>query len=569
MSSPRFPEPPPAVPATPIPQVDAAVARLLGRKDAWVDVDIPRRIALLRACIDGLGAVAADWSAACCKAKGIDPDSALAGQEWLAGPMAVMRNLRLLVESLEAGGQPRPPGEHTRPDGQVVMDVFPTGLIDRLLFTGFRAEVWVQPGKPATRGRIYREKAAGKKSPGKIALVLGAGNVSSIGAMDAIYKLFVEDEVCIVKTNPVNAYVGRYYEQAFAALVDEGFFAVVHGGAEVGKHLCQHPNIDTVHITGSDRTHDAIVWGSDPEEAARRKAAKDPLLTRPITSELGCVTPVMIVPGDWSDADLEFQARHVASMVENNGSFNCNAAKVLVTSKGWAQRERFLTKVHEALAALPPRKAYYPGAGDRFENFLQHYPQAKKLGAAGPDVVPWTVLPEVPAAKGEYALTNEAFCGVLAEVSLDSTDAKSFLAAAVDFANDVCWGTLSCSLIIDDRSAKANKNELDSAISKLRFGGIAVNAWAAMVYALSVTTWGAYPGHTLDDIRSGIGVVHNTFLVDYPEKSVVYAPFRIKPTPAWFSDHKNLRELGVRLTGFEASPSLLGVPKVAVAAFKG
>lgn len=569
MSSPRFPEPPAAVAPTPLPQVDAALSKLAGRKDSWISVGLPQRVALLRACIDGLEAVAAEWVEAACKAKGIDPQSSLAGQEWLGGPMAVVRNLRLLVASLDAGGQPAVPGQRTRPDGQIVAEVFPTGLIDKLLFTGFRAEVWIQPGKSASQGQIYREKAAGKAGKGKVALVLGAGNVSSIGAMDAIYKLFVEDEVCIVKTNPVNAYIGQYYERAFAALVSEGYFAVVHGGAEVGQHLCQHPSVDTIHITGSDRTHDAIVWGADPAEAARRKAAGQPLLTKPITSELGCVTPVMIVPGDWSEDDLTFQARQVASMVENNGSFNCNAAKVLVTAKGWAQRDRFLTKVSEALAALPARKAYYPGALDRYKGFLERYPQAKKLGSPGPDVVPWTVIPEVPAQKGEYALTNEAFCGVLAEVSLDSADAAGFLARAVDFANDVCWGTLSCSLIIHDATAKQHKALLEESIARLRFGGIAVNAWAAMVYALSVTTWGAFPGHTLEDIQSGRGVVHNTFLFDHPEKSVVYAPFRIKPTPAWFSDHRNLRELGLRLTRFEASPSLLGVPSVALAALKG
>ena len=96
-----------------------------------------------------------------------------------------------------------------------------------------------------------------------------------------------------------------------------------------------------------------------------------------------------------------------------------------------------------------------------------------------------------------------------------------------------------------------------------------MNAWAAVIYALSVTTWGAFPGHPLTDIRSGRGVVHNTYLFDHPQKSVVYAPFRIKPTPAWFSNHKNLRQLGERLTKLEGAPTLLGVPAVALAAMRG
>ena len=218
MSSPRFPEPPPTVPATSISDVDALVARLVARRDHWVEVDLARRVALLRACIVSTQAAAEAWVSAACKAKGLDPSSSLAGQEWLGGPMAVVRNMRLLVEALEQGGQPKLPGLHKRPDGQEVADVFPATLIDKLLYTGYRAEVWIEPGKAASQGQIYRDKAAGKASKGKVALVLGAGNVSSIGAMDALYKLFVEDEVCVIKTNPVNAYIGRSYEAALQPL---------------------------------------------------------------------------------------------------------------------------------------------------------------------------------------------------------------------------------------------------------------------------------------------------------------------------------------------------------------
>src|SRR5690606_29141913 len=219
----------------------------------------------------------------------------------------------------------------------------------------------------ASQGKLYREKAAGKAQPGGVGLVLGAGNVASIGPMDALYKLFVDDEVVILKTNPVNAYLGPFIERALAPFGERGFFEVVHGGAEVGAHLTDHPLVHSIHITGADRTHDAIVWGTDPEEVARRKAANEPRNTKPISSELGAVTPILVVPGAWSDADIDFQARNVASMVTNNASFNCNAGKILVTAKGWPLRERFLQRVHEVLASLPPRKAYYPGAEQRYQ----------------------------------------------------------------------------------------------------------------------------------------------------------------------------------------------------------
>ena len=82
-------------------------------------------------------------------------------------------------------------------------------------------------------------------------------------------------------------------------------------------------------------------------------------------------------------------------------------------------------------------------------------------------------------------------------------------------------------------------------------------------------TWGAFPGHTPTDIQSGIGVVHNTFLFDHPQKSIVRAPFRMRPTPVWFADHKNLAQLGRLATHFEASPSWLGLPAVGLAGMRG
>jgi hypothetical protein len=569
MASPKFPEPPAAVAPTPIAEIDRLIDRLSGRKQAWVDVGVGERIRLLERCIEHTLRGAGAWVADACRAKGIPDSSPQTGEEWLGGPVTTLRNMRLFVEALRHGGARPIPSMRTASNGQSVATVFPTSPLDKLMMGGISAEVWIEPGKEASQGRVYREKIAGKGGTGKVALVLGAGNVASIGPMDALYKLFVDDEVVILKTNPVNAYLGPHIEEAMRPLLDEGFFAVVHGGAEVGAHIVNHPKIDTIHMTGSDRTHDAIVWGRDPDEQKRRKAANDPFVTKPISSELGAVTPVLVVPGPWSDSDLEFQARHVASMVANNASFNCNAAKALVVASGWDLKQKFLDKVRDALAKMPARKAYYPGAQDRYRGFLDHYPSAEKLGEASGDVVPWTVIPNVPAKTGEYALTNEAFCGVLALVELDANDAASFLKAAVLFANDTMWGTLSAMILIDPVTERENKAAFEQALADLRYGGIAVNAFAGVIYALVVTTWGAFPGHPLTDIQSGRGVVHNAFMFDNPQKSIVRAPFRIKPTPLWFADHKTQGSTAKALAQMEAYPSFLKLPKLIANAVRG
>lgn len=574
MTSPDFATVAPKVSATPRDDLDKKIARLVANKDAWLKVSTEQRADLLQRCIESTQRCAKDWVRAACEAKGIEVGTPREGEEWLGGPMTTMRNLRLFKEAMLAGGEPALPGLSRAVNGQTVVKVFPQTGFDSLLFGGLTAEVWLEPGEAPTQGRIYREKRAEPKTKGAVALVLGAGNVASIGPMDALYKLFVDDEVALVKTNPVNAYLQPFWEEAFRPLLDLGVFAVVRGGADVGSYLCNHADVDTIHITGSDRTHDAIVWGTGRDQATR-KAEGRPVLTKPITSELGAVTPCIIVPGQWSDEELAYQAENVAGMVTNNASFNCNACKMLVMSEGWAQKEVFVKLVRDALERTPSRKAYYPGAQERFDGFLSHYPNAEMLGERTKNEVPWTILPDVPAVAGEYALTNEAFCGVLGETYLPEADAGEFLTAATKFANDVCWGTLSCMILIHPKEQDRYQRSFDQALADLRYGGIAVNTWAGMIYGLVVTTWGAFPGHPLTDIQSGRGVVHNALLLDHPQKSIVRAPFvwralGIGPAMkhAYFGNHNSLHTLGEALTKFEGNPTLFTVAPVLGAGMK-
>jgi hypothetical protein len=154
-------------------------------------------------------------------------------------------------------------------------------------------------------------------------------------------------------------------------------------------------------------------------------------------------------------------------------------------------------------------------------------------------------------------------------VTIEANSATDFLTTAVDFANDRLWGTLSCTILIDAQTQQKFERELDTAISNLRYGAIGINIWSAMLFYFGVTSWGAYPGNSIADIASGIGFVHNTYLFDYPQKSVVYAPFRIFPTPAWFATHKNLLELARQLLNFEANPTWQHLFFVVIAALKG
>lgn len=560
---------PPSMPPTPIADLEAMIGRVAGAQERWVDMPPTERAALLRACIATTIAEADAWTETACRVKGYAPGSNGHGEEYLGGTLAVVRNLRLFAEALEAGGTPKLPSTWQRPDGQWVARVFPQSALDRALFAGVTCDIFIEPGYEPTQGHIYREKSAGKHGRGGVCAVLGAGNQSSIPPMDVLYKLVVDDEVCVLKMNPVNEAVGPHIARALAPLIDAGFVAVCYGGVDVGKHLTDHPSVTSIHITGSAAAHDAILWGPG-EEGARNKAGGTPRLNKHITSELGCVSPVLVVPGNWNAKQLDYQARQVASMLAYNCGFNCNGARLIVTASGWAQGAEFKRLVYEKLAATPTRTAYYPTAQRTLETFTAQYPQHKRLGEASlPGAIPWIVLEGLGTEADEFALNHEPWCGIFSFVELEAADANAFIDRAVPFANDRCWGTLSINVLVDPDTERGLGERFDRAIAELRYGAIAINCWSGLNYGLVNATWGAFPGHPLDDIQSGRGVVHNGLLLDHPQKSVVRAPFVMSPTPAWFTDHRNNLALGRLMTRFEADPSWLGVPRVALTALKG
>ena len=355
-------------------------------------------------------------------------------------------------------------------------------------------------------------------------------------------------------------------------LVDRGFFRVVYGGAQEGAYLCQHDGVDEIHITGSDKTHDAIVFGVGPEGAERKKN-RQPVNTRRITSELGNVSPIIVVPGPWKEADLAFQGVNIASSLTNNAGFNCNATRVILTHAGWDQRAALLERVRSTLDQAPTREAYYPGAEQRFDLFTgAHREGAEELGRPRDGHLPWTFIPGLDAAhEDDPCFTTEAFCSVFGELPLEAASPAEYIAKAVEFCNDKLWGTLNAAIVVHPDSLKdpAVAKAVEQAVADLRYGAVAVNHWPALAYALVTTTWGAFPGHDAYDIQSGVGVVHNTFLFDHPQKTVVRGPFRMPLKPPWFVTNKNSHRIARKLYEYEAAPSLWKIPGIVIQSLKG
>ena len=218
-----------------------------------------------------------------------------------------------------------------------------------------------------TQAVIYQEK----QHTGKVALVLGAGNVSCIAPLDILYKLFVEDQVVVLKMNPVNAYLGPLIQESFRALIEPGFLRIAYGGSAEGAYLCNHLEADNV---------------------------------------------------------------------------------------------------------------------------------------------------------------------------------VEYIERAVQFANKHMWGSLNATILVHPKSLKDPliAAAVELAVVKLRYGTVGVNYWAAAGFMLGVTPWGAFPGHPIEDIQSGNGMVHNTLMFSHPQKSVLRGPFRSVPTPPLFALNAMLDRLPER-----------------------
>jgi hypothetical protein len=336
--------------------IDQSIQILKEHKQTWARLPLTRKVAYLEGIIDRYVRVSPRQAAASNQAKGIAAGTPMAGEEWahLFLTIRVLRLLRDTLQQVSTSGRPRLPrsATWTRSYGQTVVQVFPLTLADKLLYVGCRAEVWMQPA--VTPQNLFANVAAfyRKQEPaGRLALVLGAGNVASIGPSDLAHKLFVEGKVCLFKHNPVNEYLGPFLEEAFAELIRDGFLKMVYGGEAVGDYLVRHPDIEEIHLTGSDRTYSAIVFGPS-EEGKRRLEANRPRLDKRVSCELGNMSPVIVVPGPWHGLDLRFHAENIATQMINNCGFNCLAARVLILPADWPQGHLGLSRIGKPIRSF-------------------------------------------------------------------------------------------------------------------------------------------------------------------------------------------------------------------------
>jgi len=560
--------------------LDNNLKLLQSNKEQWARLPISEKIEYVDQTISLTGFHAEEWALEASKAKGLSVDSHLSGEEWLGGPYAFLNWLQYIKNTLILLKNGKSPIHKVKvklkQDGQTTAQVYPNNVLEKLLLNKYQIDVWMEKGVTPdnikdTVASFYKQE----NPKGNVLLILGAGNVSSIVPLDIFYKMYAEGKVVMIKMNPINDYMGPIFEKIFSPFIEKNFIQFSYGGGDVGSYLTQHKLVESIHITGSSKTHDTIVFGPG-KEGQKQKRKNQPITIKPISSELGGVSPTIVVPGSWSKGDFKFQAEHIATQKLQNSGHNCIATQVLVMPENWSGTKILLDEVETQISNAETRPAYYPGSEEK-QNAAREHPNAKCLDSK----VDRTIIYDANYQTDESCFKNEYFSPILSTVSIPGNKPQDFMRTAVQFVNEKLDGTLGANIIIDPITARKNKIELDQAISDLNYGSVGVNTWCALAFLAAGGAWGAYPGHTYDNIQSGIGVVHNAFLFDKTQKTVATGPFRnfprsllhgelhIAPKPPWFISNKTALTTAKRLTYFAKNKNILSLPGIFASALRG
>jgi acyl-CoA reductase-like NAD-dependent aldehyde dehydrogenase len=525
------------------------------RRHAARDAAARARLAL--ACGRRVADAADEWARTAVSLKqGAGP--ALA-EEIATGPLATLRLLLLTARALEriaTGKLPqvsRPPRLSHGADGGrlrtsdaaalVEVDVMPVGaLFDPTIFRGHRATVrCANPGGLDAFERSWRREAEERPRSGGVALVLGAGNVTGLAAADAICQIFEHGRAALLKLHPLQTPLEPVFTRALEPLVEAGLLAIVTGGADVARAAVAAPLVTHVHLTGGQEAFNGIVWGGRDPHAV----GAEPLLTKPITCELGNVTPWIIVPGRYTPAQLACQADTVAASIANNTSFNCIATKLVVTCRAWPQRDEFLALVGRRLAGLPARPAWYPGASTAWETIA---------GRPAPTdgTLPWVFRTGLDIERDRAWVAREWFVPVAAETAIEADDIEAFCTRAGGLVHALP-GSLAASVTIPATLASRDRLRAELLVEHLEYGVVAVNGWSALAYSLANVPWGGFPGGTLAAPASGIGRVHDPLLLPLVHNAILRTPLVVWPAPPWFSWHAGGAKLARGLVATYAS----------------
>ncbi len=529
-----------------------SIEALHQHKLIWLELSVQQKLELLKQLQSNIKLIKSEWIAADIKSRGRLANDLDAAMSIIAGPAMVLRLVRAYIETFTHLTNNKNPQNNLQCK-QNRVTVFPLTWYDKIAFLGQRAEVDLTSYPTRTE----------HKHAGELALVLAAGNYAALTFADLMHKLFNDAAVVIVKTHPVTEYFGGILKKIFHEFIQQGFVDIVDGDVRMGKELSEHPLVDSVHLTGADKTFETIVFGSG-EIGKQNKLNNKPITTKKVTGELGNISPMIIIPGPWSENEIDYQAENILASHVYNSGFSCNATKIIIQQKSWNCREKLNTAIEKYLRTIPQDKAYYPGTHERIERALQVYPNTELFGEFTADLVPWCFAKNLKSIdSNQLAFQEEIFGSFFAETTIDTNDTVDYIEKAVDFCNQHLWGTLNVSLLVHPKLYQDQKVKvaIETAIQDLKYGTVAINLWPAFSYYIGVAPWGGYSGATLNNIQSGNCFVHNPFMLRGIKKSIYFAPFKIWPKSLFPTNPKTPR-IAKSLLEYETNPNFFNLLKI-------
>ena len=170
---------------------------------------------------------------------------------------------------------------------------------------------------------------------------------------------------------------------------------------------------------------------------------------KPIFTELGNVTPIIVHPGKWSNSEIKFQARKIVTAKLNNSGFNCIAAQVIVLPKGWRSNDKLKKYIKHYLKKIGDTTSYYPGAVESLKE-LQNNKNYEQIN----DQVCSTPFMVSDLDSDEQFSIEEVWNSTLYFKEIEYTDYESFANNSIDYVNNELWGNLGATVLIKDSKEK-------------------------------------------------------------------------------------------------------------------
>ncbi len=539
--------------------IDRFITTLRTKSKEFNSISNVQLASMLEETISNIKEVSFFWATICSDNKGTTKTPA-EGEEWLGGPFASVLATQYYIKSLTNDDDLVEKKYNSEENSY---KVFPNSFTERITFPFIDAKVIFNKSMSFEDINKYRGFSKRYDIDPSITLVLGAGNFSSIPYLDVLYHLITRKSVILLKLNPVNEYLKPVFEKVFQSFIERGYIIVTTGNIDESKYMAKHPGINHIHLTGSDKTFEDIVYGRELTEKERKSKSLSKINNKPITSELGNVTPIIIHPGKWSTSDIKYQARKIVTAKLNNNGFNCIAAQVVVLPDGWGQTETLIKFVKHYMSKAKERKAYYPESIERLEKLEKDkgYERVNALSCVTPH------LTREIKAYSKFEI-DEVWSSTIYFKKIEYTSVEDFANKAIDYCNDELWGNLGVSVIIKDHDRKFNNHITNLYVDNLNYGTVAINEWPAIGYIIPQLPWGGFPGNRDNDIQSGQSVVHNSMLFESPLKGVVNTKFRKSRIidPPWFVTNKKARRLFKNLTYYQIQNSNINFLKLIFAA---